>query len=569
MMDIEDLVQFGQTHRACPYFLSREEISKADIIFLPYNYLIDAYTRKAQGIDVKNSILIFDEGWFAQSQKHDITLPGYMGKDGASADDFAILKGLKTSQSFESYSQCSNESFLAKALISKFNDELLAIPLSPQSNDLIKPGEFIFHLFSKLNVTFGNVELLLKVTDAAMDLIAQDSHQQRRSAKMALNGFQSALKTVFREGYSGEDVNLAAVCKSYKVHIMSQTPTRPVRDAFGNPVQAEDKRTLSFWCFNSGIAMKELVDRGVRSIVLASGTLSPLDSFASEMGIPFPIRLENPHVIDPSQIFVGIIPRGPSNQLLSSSYENRNSQGYVADLGNTIVNCARVIPDGLLVFFPSYGVMGICMEKWKMRTGTGKCVWERIQAFKEPIVEPKNKQDFGQAMNDFYAKLTDPNLKGAVFFAVCRGKASEGIDFSDTKGRAVIVCGIPYPAAMDPKVKLKKQYLDDLHSSREMFRGQFQTLSGNDWYKQQAARAVNQAIGRVIRHKRDYGAILLCDERFGNATSIGQLPVWIRPYVRPFKQFGEALGQLTRFFKSMETFQAKVVVAMVVLKDDY
>lgn len=39
-------------------------------------------------------------------------------------------------------------------------------------------------------------------------------------------------------------------------------------------------------------------------------------------------------------------------------------------------------------------------------------------------------------------------------------------------------------------------------------------LTGEDWYNQQALRAVNQAVGRVIRHQHDYGAIILCDERF-------------------------------------------------------
>lgn len=42
-----------------------------------------------------------------------------------------------------------------------------------------------------------------------------------------------------------------------------------------------------------------------------------------------------------------------------------------------------------------------------------------------------------------------------------------------------------------------------------------QFLSGQDWYRQQASRAVNQAIGRVIRHRHDYGAIFLCDHRYG------------------------------------------------------
>lgn len=40
-----------------------------------------------------------------------------------------------------------------------------------------------------------------------------------------------------------------------------------------------------------------------------------------------------------------------------------------------------------------------------------------------------------------------------------------------------------------------------------------QGLTGEEWYSQQTLRAINQAIGRVIRHRHDYGAIILCDER--------------------------------------------------------
>ena len=39
-------------------------------------------------------------------------------------------------------------------------------------------------------------------------------------------------------------------------------------------------------------------------------------------------------------------------------------------------------------------------------------------------------------------------------------------------------------------------------------------LTGDQWYTQQALRAVNQGMGRVIRHRNDYGAIILCDDRF-------------------------------------------------------
>lgn len=46
---------------------------------------------------------------------------------------------------------------------------------------------------------------------------------------------------------------------------------------------AKASRTLSWWCFNPGIAMEEFAKLGVRSIILTSGTLSPLDSFALEL----------------------------------------------------------------------------------------------------------------------------------------------------------------------------------------------------------------------------------------------------------------------------------------------
>lgn len=83
------------------------------------------------------------------------------------------------------------------------------------------------------------------------------------------------------------------------------------------------------------------------------------------------------------------------------------------------------------------------------------------------------------AIQDFYNKSQSSNgtINGAIFFAVCRGKVSEGIDFSDNYGRAgklsfcfgpmyslssqVIITGIPYPNKNDPRVVLKQQYLTE------------------------------------------------------------------------------------------------------------
>lgn len=42
-------------------------------------------------------------------------------------------------------------------------------------------------------------------------------------------------------------------------------------------------KVLSYWCFSPGHSMRELVRQGVRTLILTSGTLAPVSSFALEM----------------------------------------------------------------------------------------------------------------------------------------------------------------------------------------------------------------------------------------------------------------------------------------------
>ena len=79
-----------------------------------------------------------------------------------------------------------------------------------------------------------------------------------------------------------------------------------------------------------------------------------------------------------------------------------------------------------------------------------------------------------------------------------------------------------------------------------------QGLSGRQWYRQQASRAVNQAVGRVIRHKQDFGAILLCDNRFTYPDALQQLPCWMRPYVKVYNEFGLVQRDLIHFFRAAD-----------------
>lgn len=61
-------------------------------------------------------------------------------------------------------------------------------------------------------------------------------------------------------------------------------------------------------------------------------------------------------------------------------------------------------------------------------------------------------------------------------------------------------------------------------------------------------RAVNQALGRVVRHKDDFGAIILADERFAGAGTRNQVSYWARSMVTVQPSMEGLLTQLRPFF---------------------
>jgi Fanconi anemia group J protein len=62
-LDIEDLVDMGKSKKGCPYFASKilAADSNVELIFAPYNYIMDPRTRAAMDIDIEGSLIIFDE----------------------------------------------------------------------------------------------------------------------------------------------------------------------------------------------------------------------------------------------------------------------------------------------------------------------------------------------------------------------------------------------------------------------------------------------------------------------------------------------------------------------------
>lgn len=51
----------------------------------------------------------------------------------------------------------------------------------------------------------------------------------------------------------------------------------------------------------------------------------------------------------------------------------RNNSDFLVSLGQTLVNFSRIIPGGILVFFPSYPFLDQCVNYWQ-----GCNIWASI-----------------------------------------------------------------------------------------------------------------------------------------------------------------------------------------------
>ncbi len=98
-----------------------------------------------------------------------------------------------------------------------------------------------------------------------------------------------------------------------------------------------------------------------------------------------------------AQVWVGVVPVGPKGVVLNSSYATRTSPAYMEDLGLALANWARIVPDGLLVFFASYTVLEACLRHWKANSGDQRggvlgfngTLWDRIVRDKQAVIEPR------------------------------------------------------------------------------------------------------------------------------------------------------------------------------------
>jgi len=60
-LDIEDLVTLGKMHSVCPYYLQKSRLASADILIMPYQYILQSDLRRQLQINLRNAIIVFDQ----------------------------------------------------------------------------------------------------------------------------------------------------------------------------------------------------------------------------------------------------------------------------------------------------------------------------------------------------------------------------------------------------------------------------------------------------------------------------------------------------------------------------
>eukprot|EP00731_Ephydatia_muelleri_P027259 Em0019g132a len=433
----------------------------------------------------------------------------------------------------------------SKGILLMLEKKLDSIPFQADSTEEPHPGD--------AGLTRDTWPAFVDQCGLAITLLTSDSGRTMHRSGINMQKMLDLVKVVFNHS---EGIDLEDCTKQYKVHLKVEKTSKSdvVDSAESAGSDKKDTRVLGYWCFSPGLAIRSSSSKGSSEQYqnsLGNTIGSVMSTCEGSMMSTCEGSMMSTCEGSMMSTCEGSMMSTCEGSMMStcegsmmSTCEGSMMSTCEGSMMSTL-NFARIVPHGMLVFFPSYSLMYSFMDAWKVRVHEANGIAQRIESHKPIFLEPKKKADLNPTMDAFYEKIADPKYNGAAFFAVCRGKVSEGLDFADMHGRAVIITGLPYAPRMDPKVDLKMKYLDD---------GQHQksSLSGRDWYNQQAYRAVNQAVGRIIRHRMDYGAIILCDERFASRSSLDQLSVWLRPHAKVYDRFGQLQRDLTQFFKSTE-----------------
>ncbi|XP_062954956.1 ATP-dependent DNA helicase DDX11 isoform X2 [Cynocephalus volans] len=543
--DIEQLVTLGKEARACPYYGGRFAIPAAQLVVLPYQLLLHAPTRQAAGIQLQGQVVIIDEAHNlidAITGIHSVEVSG-------SQLCQAHSQLLQYMERYGKRLKAKNLLYIKQILylLEKFVAVLGGnIKQNPNTQSLSRTGTELQTINTFLfqsqvdNINLFKVQRYCEKSMVSRKLfgfterygtVLSSSQKQPK-----LTGFQHFLQSL------QPGVNEPPAAPVEEAEARAPRPASPLMHIEGFlaalTTANQDGRvilsrqgslsqsSLKFLLLNPAMHFAQVV-KECRAVVIAGGTMQPVSDFREQLLACAGAEAERVvefscgHVIPPDNILPLVICSGPSDQQLEFTYQKRLLPELMSETGRILCNLCNVVPGGMVCFFPSYEYQRQVHAHWDKSGLLG-----RLAA---------RKKCCGQAGG----KVT-----GALLLSVVGGKMSEGINFSDNLGRCVVMVGMPYPNINSPELQEKMTYLD-----QTLPRTPGQPPPGKALVENLCMKAVNQSIGRAIRHQSDFASIVLLDRRYARPPILAKLPGWIRDRVEVKATFGHAVAAMRKFHR--------------------
>ncbi|XP_074663103.1 ATP-dependent DNA helicase DDX11-like [Tubulanus polymorphus] len=570
VQDIEQLVKTGKQLKACPYYSTRYGIPAAEVVALPYNILLHKSTREACGIKLKDNIVIIDEAHNLVETINSVYSVEVTGAQLSRAHS-------QLSQYLEKYLsrlKATNVLYIKQLLfiLSNFIKVLKDVKNSKtkQSTDtkIQTVADFVF------SAEIWNLNIFKIVKYCEVSQISRKLHgfvekynpstevkiaEKPKVNKSALSSFLTNFNKkenappfshlMDKETSGSSEANEAGTMSSPLMHILTfiSSLTSVYSDA-RIVIKKEDllsHSSLKFLLLNPADHFRDVLSEA-KSVIVAGGTMQPVSEFKDRLFIAGGASLDRiieyscGHVIPECNLLPLSLAKGPSGVDLDFTYQSRDTLAMLDELGRVLCNLCNIIPGGVVVFYPSYDY-----EKKVYAHLEKNGMLSRMSEKKRIFREPKRTNQVEGVLLEYSNSIKKPSNRqsGAMLFSVVGGKMSEGINFSDNLGRCIVMVGLPYPNMYSPELKEKMDYLNS-----SLPKGPDGKLPGQQHYENLCMKAVNQSIGRAIRHKDDYATIVLLDQRYLKPSIVAKLPGWISQYLKKIDRFGPMFSIISKFF---------------------
>ncbi len=552
--NIHDLKELGKARGWCPYFMARHVISFANVVVYNYQYMLDPKIATLVSRELEDkSIVVFDEAHNIDNvciEAMSVTLDRRL-LDASSRnlnrlnthikrmkeadarrlqDEYQrLLSGLQDGGA-GAHAHSGGASAAAgggaassgeRGVAIRGGEERMGPPALPQ--DILAeaiPGNIrnaeLFVRFMKYVVKWLQDRIKVaavetEVPASFLNRMSTDLHLDPKPLKFAYSRLSSLMRTLeITDMDEFAPLHLVAdfctLITTYPVGFMvvlepynSKTPHIP------DPI-------MQLACLDASLAIKPVFQK-FQSVILMSGTLSPLDMYPKMLNFHPVVRASFEMSITRPCISPMVVTKGADQTILSSRFESRDDENVTQNYADLVISMASVVPDGMVVFFPSYSYMERTVMAWH---NSGKLT--ALQQHKLLFIETKDIVETTLSLNNF-KKACDCG-RGAVFLSVARGKVAEGIDFDRHYGRAVVLIGIPFQYTLSHVLRARLVYLRDTFHIKEQ-----------DFLTFDALRQSSQCVGRVIRSKADYGLMVFADSRYARADKRNKLPQWITQFM--------------------------------------